>query len=199
MSTAATQTESRPQGLDLYELRDDLAHSYNPTNAHERMLVTQIALAWQRLVKSYDREEQFFGGRPMDEVMKADFEKFKAMKAYMSECERAWRRAVENLEAAQRRRLRGTLASPNSRTSQRFFRPDITSSPEIHPIQKNEQDVAAPEPECYIGSAATRKPNARESAISGRTETRAIVGTDEAWRASDRVEAKKFVTPQSLL
>jgi hypothetical protein len=195
MSTAATHAESAPDRLDLYRFRDDLARSYNPANAHERMLVTQITRAWLRLQKAYDREEQFFGGREMDDVMASDSDHFKVVARYLSDCERAWRHAVENLEKAQRRRIKGTLASPNSRSSRKFFAGDCTPAPpdaaqpeapvvpapeasvvptpvtaqssEIHRTEKNAQEVATPVPECYIGSAATwKKPDARASAGS---------------------------------
>jgi hypothetical protein len=197
MSTAATHAQSAPDRLDLYLYRDELAQSYNPANAHERMFVTEIAQAWKRLQKAYDREEQFYAGRPMNVVMAQDAENFKLVMRYLAECERAWRRAVETLEKSQRRRFRMTLASPNSRTSRRFFgrvpveslaetapapapvappsvaaesstaAPAPSAAPatsEIHQIEKIVETVAAPGHECYIGFAATQKPNVRASA-----------------------------------
>ena len=129
--------------------------------------------------------------------MAQDAENFKSVMRYLAECERAWRRAVETLEKSQRRRFRMTLASPNSRTSRRFFGRPVDSLAGNHTSagarsaaatrrgrivnrragslrrprhqrnssnRKNRRNVAAPGHECYIGFAATQKPNVRASA-----------------------------------
>ncbi len=38
MSAAVKIAEPRPDSLDLYRQRDELAQSFNPTNAYERLL-----------------------------------------------------------------------------------------------------------------------------------------------------------------
>jgi hypothetical protein len=173
MSTAASQADSTPDRLDLYRLRDDLSRSYNPANAHERMLVTAIAQAWQRLQRAYDAEERFFAKRDMLEIIGSNVDEFKTITRYVSECERARRHAVAELERTQRRRSIAGGFSPNAR--RHAVPADATpppepgpepavaiSSSEIHPIEKIVDRVAASEPGCYIGLAAKQTPGAIE-------------------------------------
>ncbi len=103
--TAAALAESAPDNLELYCLRDDLAASYVPANAHERMLVTQIARCWLRLQRDYDEEQRYFQANDMLEVIGSDYIRYHAITRRVTESERAWRHAVTSLEQTQRRRI----------------------------------------------------------------------------------------------
>lgn len=105
-SAAAAHAEPARERLDLHQLRDDLVRGYAPANAQERMLVTQIAQSFLRLQRAQDAEARYFETKDILEAMQSDFERYKAITRYVSECERAWRQAVEILEKAQRRRTR---------------------------------------------------------------------------------------------
>ena len=116
MMSMATQTaEAAPERMELYCLRDELAHSYNPANALELMLVTQMAQSWLRLQRAQEAEERYFRTRDVLDAMTNDFDRYKAVTRYVTDCERAWRHAMLHLEKVQRRRQRTNLASPNAR------------------------------------------------------------------------------------
>jgi hypothetical protein len=97
-----------PQVDPVYTLRDDLAHAHQPVNAHERMLITAIAQAWQRLQRAYDMERRVHEKTDPLDLFNNDLDRFKALARHIAECERIWRRAVEELERAKRRRPEGT-------------------------------------------------------------------------------------------
>jgi hypothetical protein len=106
MTSATTSAQSNPYGVDdLYLLCDDLARSYGPANAHERMLVTNIAESWLRLARARDAERRFFEGRDVLAIIDAELQKFKIITQYVNECERAWRASVRELERTQKRRF----------------------------------------------------------------------------------------------
>ena len=135
MPAAAKTAESAPDQLEVYQLRDDLAHSYNPANAHERMLVTQIAQAWIRLQRAYDAERRYFEGRDSMEIIATKLDEFKAITRYVTDCERAWRHSTLNLEKSQRRRERESPSYPNMRRNPR---------PEPHPAPERVVSPGAP-------------------------------------------------------
>ena len=115
MSAAAESAPSAPDQLDVYRLRDDLAHSYNPSNAHERMFVAEIAQSWIRLERARELERRYFDGQDMLEIIRTKLAEFRAVTRYVTDCERAWRHAVVAIQKAQRQRQRTNLASPNAR------------------------------------------------------------------------------------
>lgn len=91
--------------------REDLFAIYSPANAVERMLVTQIDQARQRLDRAHDLEQRYFASRDMLEVLTTKLAEFKAVTRFVSDCDRAWRHAMQALEKAQRQRRRETTAS----------------------------------------------------------------------------------------
>jgi hypothetical protein len=106
MTIATTSAQSNPYGVDdLYLLRDDLARSYGPANAHERMIVTNIAECWLRLARARDAERRFFEGRDLLAILDSDLAKYKIITKYVTECERAWRASIRELERTQKRRF----------------------------------------------------------------------------------------------
>lgn len=112
---AATTTQSDDRALEVYRVRDDLARRYNPADQFERMLIAQMAQCWIRLQQSYEVEQRYREGKDMLVVITTKLAEFKAITGYVRDCERAWNRVKENLEKAQRQRLRTNLASPNAR------------------------------------------------------------------------------------
>lgn len=138
-STAPAAAEPNPARLELYRLRDELAQSYAPTNAHERMLVAQIAQGWTRLQRAYEAEERFFEEHDILQAIGSIPDQFKAVTRYVGECERAWRHAVTSLQKG--RTLKKTdlsspyaRRSPSVRQSEPAGKPE--NSPEIHPMEK---------------------------------------------------------------
>src|SRR5437660_770238 len=118
MSAAATAAaQSGPEQVELSRLRDELTRTYNPENAHERMLVTQIAQSWMRLERAHDLERRCFEGRDMAELVRTALDQFKAITRYVTDCERAWRHAVLHLEKSQRRRLKPAPRAPKEAPS----------------------------------------------------------------------------------
>ena len=115
MSTATQTAEATPERVELYRLRDELAHTYNPANALERMLVTQMAQSWIRLQRAQEAEAKYFRERDVFDAITNDFNRYKAITRYVTECERAWRHAMLHLEKVQRRRQRTDLSSPYAR------------------------------------------------------------------------------------
>ena len=118
MSTAMKTAEAPQEGLEVYRVRDDLAQSYNPANALERMLVTQMAQSWLRLQRAYEVEERYLRAHDVLEAIANEFEKYKAITRQVTDCERAWRHAMLHLEKTQRRRQRTDSSSPNARRRQ---------------------------------------------------------------------------------
>jgi hypothetical protein len=143
MSSAATTAPEAPGELDLYHLRDSLAQTYHPANAHERMLVTGIAQAWIRLERARELEQRYFEGQDMLAIIRARLAEFKAITRYATDCERAWRHAILALEKSQRQRKRiPTLASPNARrAADRPTPPPPAPTPQLEP-----PSAAAPAP-----------------------------------------------------
>jgi tRNA nucleotidyltransferase/poly(A) polymerase len=140
MSTATKTEEARPAGLEIYRVRDELAQSYNPANALERMLVTQMAQSWLRLQRAYEAEERYFQAHEVLDAIANDSEKYKAITRYVTDCERAWRHAMLHLEKAQRRRTQ-TGFSPNAR--RRPF-PESTSAAPAKPVNAHPELPAGP-------------------------------------------------------
>jgi hypothetical protein len=108
MPTAITSPESRSDEFDFYRLRDDLARSYCPANAHERMILTNTAECWQRLARARDAERRFFENRDLLAILDSDMAKYKILTKYVNDCERAWRASIRELERTQKRRLEAT-------------------------------------------------------------------------------------------
>lgn len=147
--TAAAVAESTPDHLELYCLRDDLAASYAPVNAHERMLVTQIARCWLRLQCAYDAEERYFQANDMLEVIGSDYTRYQSVTRRVIESERAWRHAVQSLEQTQRRRIAtaGSTGRPRLRPVTPFAAPPQASPNDsiCPPLESAPAGASAPE------------------------------------------------------
>ena len=139
MSKPVGSPEPQPDNLDLYRLRDDLARDHNPANGHERMLVTAIAQTWRRLQLAHETEQRFCASRDMVEVLTTKFKEFQAVTRWVTDCDRAWRHAVNMLQQAQRRRQREARQVPSSW-------PILKK----HPVQAEASSYAAPESEAVV-------------------------------------------------
>lgn len=85
---------------------------YNPANAVEHMMVDQIAMSWQRLQRATDAEKRYFDKNDILEVLNKKPAEYKAIIRYVSDCERAWHRAIVHLERMQRQRLHPRPSKP---------------------------------------------------------------------------------------
>lgn len=117
MSVAAKTREPARDSVDLYRVRDELAQAYNPDNAFERMLLSQMAQSWLRLQRAQEAEHRYFQAHDVLDAISTDFKTYQAVTRLVAECDRAWRRAKWHLEKAQGRRRRTDTASPNLRRS----------------------------------------------------------------------------------
>lgn len=147
MSAAVTTSQSNRDALAVYRVRDDLARRYNPADALELMLVTQMAQSWIRLQEAYEAECRYRQGRDMVVVITTKLAEFKAITGYVRDCERSWNRAKENIEKAQRQRRRENLSSPNARRAHDrplMPRPDTTAAvpatPAPVPVSLNKKE-----------------------------------------------------------
>ena len=94
-------------------VRDDCVRAYQPSNAEEMMLVTQIARAWFRLQKYYDYEIALMEEQRFSEMFDNDLDRFNAFHRALAAAERMWRNAIRELQAA-RRRNKNNVASPSN-------------------------------------------------------------------------------------
>ncbi len=114
----SAQATAEPPPLDpVYTTRDDIARTHNPATPYERMLLTAAAQAWQRYQQALDLEKRLFAKTDPLDLFSTNLEAFKAITRHVATCEGAWRRAMEQLERAQRSRAKQTLASPRPRTT----------------------------------------------------------------------------------
>jgi hypothetical protein len=153
MSTATQVAEATPERIDLYRVRDEYAQAYAPADALERMLVSQLAQSWIRLQRAQEAEEKYFRTRDVLDAITNDYDRYKAITRYVSDCERAWRHVMLHLEKVQRRRQRNNLASPLARhksgglQSARDFSPaPANSQPASAPAQDRSDSRASPVP-----------------------------------------------------
>ncbi len=115
MSVAAQSPDPTPETVDLYRVRDDLAHKYNPANAFERMLLSQLAQCWLRLQRAQDAERRYFQAHDVLDAITTDFKRYQAITRLVASCDHAWHRAKNDLEKAQSGRWRADTSTPNAR------------------------------------------------------------------------------------
>lgn len=157
MSSAAAKQPANtvPERADsIYTTRDDLARSFNPVTPHERMLVSAIAQAWERLQRAFDLEHRAFDQTDPLELINNDLDKFKAITRFVTDSERLYRRAIEELRRAQRNRQAPPAAqrTPKIVSVQRHPHSDpgdtlVSSSnpnPNPHPKTNGRPQIADP-------------------------------------------------------
>ena len=115
---SSTQTAGEPSILDpVYGLRDDLAEHFKPTSGYERLLVGAAAQALQRYQDAQKLERRLFEKVDPLELLTNNPDTFKTITRHVADCERAWRKALEEIRRAIRQREPGRLAQRPPRFS----------------------------------------------------------------------------------
>ena len=122
----STQPAAEPSMLDpVYGLRDDLAGHFKPINAFERLLLGVAAQALLRYQDAQKLERRLFEKVDPLELLTNNPDTFKTITRHVADCERAWRKALEEIRRAIRQR-ETTLDCPNTRrASQRPAAPPV--------------------------------------------------------------------------
>ena len=127
MPAATTRTAAEPLPLDTVAgLSDGIAEHFKPSSAYERILVRNYAAATERYDQALDVERRAFAKTDPLEMLEKFPERFKALTRYVAECERAARRALEELRRAIRQRPKTAQASSQARQPER---PPVKSDP----------------------------------------------------------------------
>jgi hypothetical protein len=126
----STQSAGEPSMLDpVYGLRDDLAEHFKPVSAFERLLLGVAAQALQRYQEAQKLERRLFEKVDPLELLTNQPDTFKTITRHVADCERAWRKALEEVRRAIRQREKA-LDSPNARRSvQRPAAPPVATVP----------------------------------------------------------------------
>jgi hypothetical protein len=116
----STQSAGEPSLLDpVYGLRDDLASHFNPINAFERLLVTAAAQALRRYQDAQKLERRLFEKVDPLELLTNQPDTFKMITRHVESCERAWRKALEEIRRAIRQREKTPDSASARKASQR--------------------------------------------------------------------------------
>jgi hypothetical protein len=133
----STQSAGEPSMLDpVYGLRDDLAEHFKPISAFERLLIGVAAQALQRYHEAQKLERRLFEKVDPLELLTNSPDTFKTITRHVEACERAWRKALEEIRRAIRQR-ETTPGSPNPR----------------RPSQRPPAQFAAPPPNTQVPPA----------------------------------------------
>jgi hypothetical protein len=92
------------ENLDFYRMRDDFVRAYKPVTAEEKLLVTQMARAWQHLNDIYELRSRLTAQKGLLGLFEEDFEKYRFLMRNLTEAERMWRHAGAEFQRARRRR-----------------------------------------------------------------------------------------------
>ncbi len=102
---SATRPAAEPSVLDpAHALRDDIAAHFEPASAYERLLVDNYAAAMARYQQALKVEQRAFSAIDPLEILLQSPDRFKALTRYVADCERACRRALDDLRRAIRQR-----------------------------------------------------------------------------------------------
>ncbi len=93
-----------PRSLEFYRTRDDMMRAYAPSTDEERLLVSQIARAWQHLQQMYELETKLLETHNLLDLFTNDLDRYKLLTRGIAEAERMWRYAVQEFQRARRRR-----------------------------------------------------------------------------------------------
>ncbi len=112
--TPATQPAGEPSVLDpVSGLREDLAQHYKPTTGYERLVVGAAAEALHRFQEAQKLERRLFQKVDALELLTNSPDTFKTITRHVADCERAWRKALEEIRRAMRKPQQ-PAASPNA-------------------------------------------------------------------------------------
>ena len=128
------QSAGEPSMLDpVYGLRDELAEHFKPISAFDRLLLSAAAQALLRYQDAQKLERRLFEKVDPLELLINNPDTFKTITRHVADCERAWRKALEEIRRAIRQREK-TLASP---TARRGSQPPATPPPQPAPTPAN--------------------------------------------------------------
>ncbi len=148
---ATAQATAEPPSLDpVYGIRDDIARTHNPATPYERMLLTAAAQAWQRYQQALELEKRLFAKTDPLELFSTNLAAFKTIARHVAACESAFRRAMEQLECAQRSRTLQTLGCGRPRTT--------TPAPQNRENQPERATSASAAPSSPANSAPLTRP-----------------------------------------
>ncbi len=111
----STQSAGEPSMLDpVYGYRDDLAEHYKPASAYERLLLGVAAQALKRFHDAQTLERRLFEKVDPLELLTNSPDTFKTVTRHVADCERAWRKSLEEIRRAIRQRETGPTVRKSS-------------------------------------------------------------------------------------
>ena len=113
-------------------LREDLAQHYKPGTAYERLVVGVAADALYRFQEAQKLERRLFQRVDALELLTNSPDTFKTITRHVADCERAWRKALEEIRRAMRKPQQPAV-SPNTSKLSRPIAPPyvIPNAPEL--------------------------------------------------------------------
>ncbi len=116
-TNTSIKSAGEPSMLDpVYGYRDDLAEHYKPASAYERLLLGVAAQALKRFHDAQTLERRLFEKVDPLELLTNSPDTFKTVTRHVADCERAWRKSLEEIRRAIRQRETGpTVRKPYPR------------------------------------------------------------------------------------
>ncbi len=152
----------------VYGYRDDLAEHYKPASAYERLLLGVAAQALKRFHDAQTLERRLFEKVDPLELLTNSPDTFKTVTRHVADCERAWRKSLEEIRRAIRQREAGPkVPKPYPRTSRA-----ARNNPRLRTSQCHRPRRSSP------AASETLKPSAL-SRSNLRPDLRRIVGTGD--------------------
>ncbi len=109
------KSAGEPSMLDpVYGYRDDLAEHYKPASAYERLLLGVAAQALKRFHDAQTLERRLFEKVDPLELLTNSPDTFKTVTRHVADCERAWRKSLEEIRRAIRQRETGPTVRKSS-------------------------------------------------------------------------------------
>ena len=104
----STKSAGEPSVLDpVYGYRDDLAEHFKPAGGYERLLLSVAAQALKRFNDAQSLERRLFEKVDPLELLTNSPDTFKTVTRHVADCERAWRKSLEEIRRAIRQREAG--------------------------------------------------------------------------------------------
>ena len=124
-----------PQPGSVNRFQDDVLDHFKPVSTYERMLARHYATVLARYQQALDAEDRAFTKSDPLEMLEKHPQQFKMLTRYVADCERACRRALDDLRRLIRQRPKPAAAAPASK-------PAPTPAPQ--PSATTPHTVAAP-------------------------------------------------------
>ena len=122
-----------PSVLDpVSGLREDLAQHYKPATGYERLVVGAAAEALHRFQEAQKLERRLFQKIDALELLTNSPDTFKTITRHVADCERAWRKALEEIRRAMRKPQQPAPSANTSKPSRPIASPSPTpNNPEL--------------------------------------------------------------------